>query len=247
MPLVSVVIPCRNEEENIAETLLGIQKEFERNKIEYEIVVVNDGSTDNTEAVIRKLGQSDARIRLVSNNPPHGIGNAIKCGLDEYKGDYVIVAMADASDDPKDMVSFVREIQKGFDCCFGSRWQNGAIVKNYPRFKFILNRLTNCFISLIFKCRYTDVTNAFKCYSRETIEGIKPIMSHHFNVTVELPLKAIVRGYRYSVISTNWRGRKYGVSNLCIQEMGSRYLFIMLYLWLEKMLSKGDYRKRQKK
>ncbi len=244
MPLVSVVIPCRNEQDNITDTVLGIQKEFEQNSVDYEVIIVNDGSTDNTENIVKGLSRANRRIRLIKNDPPYGIGNAIKRGLNEYKGEFVITAMADASDDPKDMVSYVREVQKGYDCCFGSRWQKGALVENYPRFKLLINRLANFVISVIFGLRYNDVTNAFKCYSRETIEGIKPILSHHFNVTIELPLKAIIRGYHYAVVVTNWRGRKRGFSSLAIKEMGSRYLFIMLYLWLEKTLSKGDYRRK---
>ena len=159
----------------------------------------------------------------------------------------MIIAMADASDDPRDMVRYLQEIQKGFDCCFGSRWQKGAKVQNYPVLKYFLNRLANLVIKVVFGLRYNDVTNAFKCYSHETIEGIKPVLSHHFNVTIELPLKAIIRGYRYTVTPTNWRSRQRGASSLKIKEMGSRYLFIMLYIWFEKVLSKGDYRKRQEK
>lgn len=74
-----------------------------------------------------------------------------------------------------------------------------------------------------------------------TIRGIQPIISHHFNITVELPLKAIIRGYSFTTIPITWENRKHGMSKLKIKEMGSRYLFIILYLWLEKYLSKGDY------
>jgi dolichol-phosphate mannosyltransferase len=118
----------------------------------------------------------------------------------------------------------------------------GAKVVDYPWFKLVLNRGANAFIALLFGVRYYDMTNAFKCYRREVIEGVRPILSHHFNITVELPLKAIVRGYSWTVIPTSWYNRKGGVSKFKIKEMGSRYLFIVLYAMIEKLLSRGDYR-----
>jgi dolichol-phosphate mannosyltransferase len=76
------------------------------------------------------------------------------------------------------------------------------------------------------------------------IEGVQPLLSNHFNLTVELPLKAVVRGYSYAILPTSWRGRTAGRSKLDLREMGSRYLFIVLYVFLESHLSRGDYRQR---
>ena len=95
----------------------------------------------------------------------------------------------------------------------------------------------------LFGIRNNDITNAFKCYRKEVIEGISPIISPHFNLTVELPLKAIVRGYTYATIPISWSNRVSGISKLKLKEMGSRYLFIVLYIFLEKMLTKKDYRR----
>jgi len=239
--MISIIIPARDEEENIEGTVSGIREVFDKAKISFEILIVNDGSTDATVKVVGEIQDKDSRIRLINNDPPYGIGNAIKKGLDEFKGDYVIVAMADASDDPEDMVAYVREIEKGADCCFGNRWAGKNLVEGYPKHKLILNRMANWIISFMFRFPYKDVTNAFKCYSKETIEGIRPILSHHFNITVELPLKAICRGYSYTVVPTRWSKRKKGKTNLKIEEMGSRYLFILLYVFLEKVLCRKDY------
>ncbi|HNU57260.1 MAG TPA: hypothetical protein PKN30_11780, partial [Flavobacteriales bacterium] len=79
---------------------------------------------------------------------------------------------------------------------------------------------------------------------RSTVEGLKPFLSPHFNLTLELPLKAIVRGYTYTVLPNSWRNRKTGESKLRIKEMGSRYFFIMLYCLIEKYFSRGDFKKR---
>jgi len=244
MSLISVVIPARNEAKNVKETIEGIVREFKKNNIQYEIIVVNDNSTDETTQVVSDLINTDSSIRLLNGKEPFGFGNAIKRGLNEFTGDYVIITMADSSDDPKDMVRYVEEMKKGKDCCFGSRWDKEAFVSGYPWVKLVLNRMANWFIRILFGLPYNDVTNAFKGYSKEAIDGIKPILSHHFNVTVELPLKAIIRGYSYQVIPTDWHERRKGETSFKIQEMGSRYLFIILYIFLEKLLCKRDYQKR---
>jgi len=116
-------------------------------------------------------------------------------------------------------------------------------VHDYPKVKLILNRLVNLGIRALFRHGYNDTTNAFKAYRREVIQHIQPLVSNHFNLTVEMPLKAIVRGQSYAVVPISWRNRAYGVSKLKLQEMGSRYLFIVLYVFLEHHLSRGDYRR----
>ncbi len=246
MNLVSVIIPAKNEVQNIESTVHAIRKAFRDAQIEYDIIVVNDGSTDGTGKKIKALAEIDPAVRLIRNRPPYGFGYAIRKGLNNYKGDIVMIVMADASDDPLDMVKYVREVQAGADCCFGTRWHKEAKVDNYPKVKYFLNRWVNGWINFFFGLGYNDTTNAFKCYSKECIEGIKPIMSRHFNITVEMPLKAVVRGYNYSVVPTNWYDRTKGTSKLKLKEMGSRYLFIVIYVFLERLLCGNDYKKGQK-
>jgi len=151
--------------------------------------------------------------------------------------------MADISDSPVDLVNYYRKMQEGYDCVFGSRFIKGSRVIDYPAHKLILNRLGNMLTMALFAIKYNDVTNAFKLYRKEVINGVKPLLSHHFNLTVEIPLKAIIRGYSYCVVPNSWTNRKKGFSKFKIKELGSRYLFIILYCLLEKWLSMGDYRK----
>ena len=241
--MISVVIPAHNEEGSIAPTLRAVAETLTAERIAFEIVVVDDHSTDRTAACVAEVAQAWPTVRCVPNQRRNGFGNAIHTGLDAFRGDAVCIVMADASDDPKDIVRYWRAIERGFDCAFGSRFTREATVVEYPPLKLFLNRVANGFVALLFGMRYNDVTNAFKCYRREVIDGVRPILSHHFNITVELPLKAIVRGYSWTVIPTNWYNRKEGVSKFKIKEMGSRYLFIVLYALIEKWLSRGDYRR----
>ena len=152
--------------------------------------------------------------------------------------------MADGSDDPADLVKYHAKLQEGYDCVFGSRFIAGSRLIDYPTHKLIINRLANLFISFLFQLRYNDVTNAFKCYRRTVIAGLEPMLAHHFNLTVELPLKAIIRGYSFAIVPISWTNRTSGVSKLKIREMGSRYLFIVLYCFIERLLSRGDYRQK---
>ncbi len=239
---LSVIIPAHNEEESIESTLLDIHRELENEDIKNEIIVVNDKSTDNTLLILEKLAKKFANLKVIDRKPPYGFGRAVKEGLDNFSGDVVTIVMGDASDDPKDIVRYFRKIKEGYDCAFGSRFIKGSVVKDYPMHKLIVNRIANTFIRCLFLIRYNDVTNAFKAYRREVIESIKPIQAIHFNITVELPLKAIARGYSYSIVPINWYGRTSRVSKLKIKEMGRKYLFTVLYVWLEKLLLKDDIR-----
>lgn len=244
MKKLSIVIPCHNEESTIEETIVEFHQELKKENISHEIVVVNDNSTDGSEVILARLSKKISEVKYVNNTPPNGFGFAVRCGLNHFTGDYVAIVMADMSDRPVDLVSYFRKTEEGYDCVFGSRFMKGGKTVDYPLFKMILNRFTNNIIRLLFGIKYNDVTNAFKLFSKETIGGLKPFLSHHFNLTVELPLKAIVRGYSYAVVPNQWTNRKESESKLKIKEMGSRYFFIILYCLLEKLLSRGDYKKR---
>ena len=242
--MLSIVIPAHNEQDTVEPTLLALAERLEAERIAFEIVVVDDHSTDRTSEVVAGVTARWPQVRCVPNPRRNGFGNAIHSGLDVFAGDAVCIVMADASDDPGDVVAYWRAIERGYDCAFGSRFMRGADVVEYPWLKLALNRLANLFVAVLMGIRYNDVTNAFKCYRREVIDGVRPILSHHFNITVELPLKAIVRGYSWTVVPTSWYNRKGGVSKFKIKEMGSRYLFIVFYSLIEKWLSRGDYVRR---
>jgi dolichol-phosphate mannosyltransferase len=239
---LSVVIPAHNELGSISDTVKKLANLLSSEDIDHEILVINDSSTDATESVLMVLQEQIPSVRYLNNTKPSGFGLAVRKGLDCFAGDAVAVFMADGSDSPEDLVRFFRTmVNENVDCVFGSRFISGSKVIDYPPLKLILNRFANLAIQIAFGLRYNDVTNAFKLYRRPVIAGLHPILSHHFNLTVELPLKAIVRGYSYRVVSNSWTNRKSGISKLKIKEMGSRYLFIMIYCFIEKWLSRGDY------
>ena len=238
---LSIIIPAHNEEGAIITALESVSSALNANNIDYELVVVNDHSSDATGALLKQWQGKNSRLMIVDNDYPNGFGFAVRKGLDVFTGDAVAVVMADSSDSPEDIVKYYHKLEEGYDCVYGSRFIAGSRIIDYPVHKLLLNRLANWFIKILFGIKHNDITNAFKAYRRNVIDGIRPFLSHHFNLTVEMPLKAIVRGFSFATVPISWTNRKTGISKLKIKEMGSRYLFIVLYVWLEKHLSRGDY------
>jgi dolichol-phosphate mannosyltransferase len=244
LQLFSVIIPARNEEGCIASTVKHLNLELTLRGVPHEIVVVDDHSTDNTWSLLQKVASEIPVLRPMQNAGEGGFGRAIAFGLDQMRGDAAVIMMADESDDCRDVVRYWNKLNEGYDCVFGSRFIKGGGVIDYPTVKLWVNRLANGFLRFLFNIKLNDTTNAFKAYRKVVIDGCRPLIAPHFNLTVELPLKAIVRGYSWTVMPITWRNRRTGEAKLKITEMGSRYLFICLYIWLEKYFSRGDYRKR---
>ncbi|MGH8018816.1 MAG: glycosyltransferase family 2 protein [Opitutaceae bacterium] len=243
LQLLSVVIPARDEEGCIASTVEHLRLELRLQGVPHEIVVVDDGSRDRTWEILHGLTQTIPELKPTQNTGAHGFGRAIIWGLNHAQGDAVVTMMADESDDCRDVVRYWQLLNEGWECVLGSRFIKGGGVIDYPRHKLFFNRLANFFIRMMFRIPLNDTTNAFKAYRKSVIDGCRPLMAPHFNLTVEIPLKAIVRGYRWTVMPITWRNRRTGEAKLKIKEMGSRYFFICMYVWLEKYFSRGDYRR----
>lgn len=242
---LSVVIPAYNEQESLPLTIKSLYQTLKKYNIDHEIWVTNDNSKDNTLGVLNELSLEIPTLVFETNNGPNGFGYAIRYGLERFSGDCVAIFMADMSDDPEDLVKYYKTmVESNVDAVFGSRWIKGGFVIDYPKNKKIINRVANAIIRFVIRTKYNDATNSFKLYKRHTMHGLKPFLSPHFNLTIELSLKTIVRGYSYTVIPNSWTNRVYGISNLKIREMGSRYFFILMYCFLEKYFSKGDFKKK---
>lgn len=242
---LSLVIPAHNEEACIGRVIEELAIELAKEGISYEMVVVNDNSKDNTPKVVEGLSKKYPEVKLINRNPPNGFGRAIREGLNNITGDVVGIVMGDLSDEPKDVVRCFRKIQEGYDCVFGSRFMRGSKVKDYPLIKLVINRIANLFIQVMFLTKANDITNAFKFYKAGVIKAVTPLQSLYFNITVEIPLKAMVRGFSYVQIPINWYGRESGVSKLGIRQMGRKYLFMVLYVWLEKMLLRDEINRQR--
>ena len=231
--MLSIIIPVRDE----SESLKGIMKHYSRNltNLEYEILIVNDFSEDNTLEKAKKLFKNE-NFKILDNKKK-GLGGAINLGVKEARGEYIAIMMADYSDDINDLIKYHSLIKTGeFDAILGSRFMKKSKVLNYPLQKLVLNRVFNYFVCLIFWNSYNDYTNAFKIYKKKTLLEISPLISESFNIFLEIPLKIISRNYKYKIIPINWTGRMKGVSKFKIKELRSKYLLTLIYCFIEKNL-----------
>ncbi len=238
--LLSVVIPALNEERTLPSTLSSLTRALEAEGIPFEVILVNDCSTDRTAEVIREWMEADTRIRGVFRSPPPGFGRSVREGVEVVRGDVVIVFMADGSDDPRDAVACYRKIEEGYDCVFGSRFMRGSHVEQYPLLKLAVNRIVNRTIQVLFWCPFNDLTNAFKAYRTHVIRDCGPYRACHFNITIEMSLGALIRRYQIAQIPISWTGRTWGSSNLDIRDMGRRYLSTLLKVLAERFLIEDD-------
>ena len=241
--MLSIVMPAYNEAAVIADTVRALAAELDRQDFAYEILVVNDASRDATETVLIELEQSFPHLRHVTNPGPYGYGCAVRLGLAQFRGDAVVVAMADGSDAPGDVVAYFRKIQQGFDCAFGMRFGAGTRVEGYPRFKRLLNRAGNWLIARLVGSDYADFTNGFKCFSRAVIERMQPLVGAQFNLTIEMSMKAVLGGARFAVIPNSWVQREGGVSKFRLVQAGGLYLATIAYCLLQHRLARGGVRR----
>tara|TARA_X000000950_G_C13674442_1_gene561310 strand:- start:85 stop:798 length:714 start_codon:yes stop_codon:yes gene_type:complete len=232
--MLSILIPVRNE----SESLRDIAEYFSKNltNIIYEIIIINDFSDDDTLEKARTLFQDKKNFKVIDNKKK-GLGGAINLGIKEAQGINLVIMMADRSDDIKDLINYNNLMNSGnYDAILGSRFLPESIISEYPFRKLVLNRLFNYFVGLIFFNKYNDYTNAFKIYKKEVLMEIRPLISESFNIFLEIPLKIISRKYRYKIVPINWIGRKKGSSKFKIKELGAKYLFTLIYCFIEKNL-----------
>ena len=243
---INIIVPLKNEEKSIENLLNNLKPVISENNKKIVISLIDDHSTDQTWQVIQDYKKKLNFVKIYKNEYETGFGNALRFAIDQNQEDAVIIFMGDCSDDPKDITEYIKYLDEGYDCVFGSRFISGSKLNDYPLLKLIFNRLANNFIRILFLIKYNDITNAFKAYKSKVLETCKPITSHHFNINAELSLKSINRGFKYKVIPISWTNRKKGISKFHIKEMKNRYFFTVLYVFLEKILIKKDIYKDEK-
>lgn len=239
-PLLSVCIPAHNEEGNIPRTLEIISKVLEEHQVPYEFVIANDNSSDGTEAVIREKMDQGMPICLINRTKPGGFGRAIRSCLHNFSGDFVVIVMADCSDEPLDIVKYYDLMNQGYDAVFGSRFVEGSVVKDYPRVKLIANRIGNHLIRRMFRTHHNDLTNAFKGFRANAIRSLMPLYSSHFNITIEISIGLLIRNFKIATVPINWYGRTWGQANFRIRELGRRYFATLIKLYAEWIFIRDD-------
>ena len=231
---LTVLIPIRDEEENIKIISNEILNNIDCKN--FELLFVNDFSQDASENELKKLTDKHPQIKYI-NNDKRGLGGAINSGINNSAGKFICIMMSDSSDTVEDLNKYYEVINSDdLDAVFGSRFIKGGKVVEYPKLKYFLNRLGNLLAKLLLWTDLNDFTNGFKIYKKDTLLGLYPLVSEGFNIFFELPLKTIIRGYKYKIIPISYYNRTVGEAKFKIQELGSKYLFTLLYCFLEKIL-----------
>ncbi len=242
---ISIIIPVYNEELLIKSTIENIHSSLNRLSIIHEIIVIYDTCQDNTESILKNLQKNNSYLTVEKNKGLKGFGNSIQHGIEIARGEYVVLMMGDGCDDPEDLIRYYKKAEEGFDAVFGNRFMRGGSIIDYPLFKLLLNRLINFIICVLFYTTYSDTTNAFKLYRRNVILKLKPYVSVHYNITVELPIKIMTRGFNYAVLPNSWKNKSGLLTRLKVTKMANRYWFSILYCLLEKLFLGVDYKKNE--
>ena len=243
---VNIIVPLKNEEKGIKNLIEKLTPVLDRIEKKINISLIDDYSSDQTWNILKQYEEKINYVKVYKNENATGFGNALKVGIDKNLDDAIIVFMGDCSDDPNNIIDYIKYLDEGYDCVFGSRFIKGSKLNDYPLVKLIFNRLANNFIRILFFIKYNDITNAFKAYKKKVLDECNPIISQHFNINAELSLKAINRDFKYKVIPISWTNRSVGVSKFNIKEMSTRYFFTILYILLEKILLRKDLYKDKK-
>ncbi|MHA1684443.1 MAG: glycosyltransferase family 2 protein [Promethearchaeota archaeon] len=219
----SIVIPAFNEEQSLRFCLMRIKRALVGD--DFEIIVVNDGSTDGMVDSISSL--VDGELVTLVNRPvgDNGFGKAIRAGLNAASGDYVVIVMADSSEDPADIKKMIRVASwKQYDMIVGTRFDKKSKVIGYPALKLVANRLFNYLAAVVLRIPFRDLSNAFKMYKKSIIDQME-ITSEGFDITIELPIKAaLLARDKIGVISNKWYGRNRGSPKWKLFKDGILYL-----------------------
>lgn len=225
--MLTIVIPARNEEGIILKTLQEINAKV---VIPYEVVVVNDGSTDKTEEVVRAFGRKHRNVRIISTKEgAHGFANALKLGSGEARGDRVVPVMADLCDDPKTINLMYKKLEEGWDIVCGSRYIQGAGKEGGPKLQGFLSRLVSLSLHYLTGVPTKDVSNAFKMYRKKILRNVKFNPRAGVEASMKITLQAYFADARITDVPTHWVGRKVGKSKFKLLQRAPRYLRI--YLW----------------
>ena len=232
--MLSIIVPVRNESENLNEIFHYFLKNLK--DLKFEVLIINDFSEDDTFLKAEHLSKEFDEFKVI-NNDKKGLGGAINLGIRSSSGSNIAIMMADQSDSIDDLKKYNSILNsQNLDAVLGSRFLQDSKITGYPMGKLILNRIFNKFVSLIFWNKFNDYTNAFKIYKKKILLEIMPLISEDFNIFLEIPLKIISRNYKYEVIPISWDGRKKGKSKFRIKELRSKYLFTLIYCFIEKNL-----------
>jgi len=221
-PVLTIVIPVYNEAENITPVLRGLAAQVKAAPIETLIVYDFDG--DSTVPVVQRLQPEFPALRLQRNDLGRGVLNAIRAGFQAARAPYVLVMMADGSDEPQAIDGMLQRAQAGADVVAGSRYVRGGGQRGGPRLKRSLSRLAGLSLHTLHRLPIHDATSNFRLYSRRLLDRVTIQSTAGFELALELTVKAHRLGMRVEEVPTVWHDRTAGQSRFQLWKWMPHYL-----------------------
>lgn len=219
--VLSVVVPVYMEGAAVEPVLRSLASAV---STAHEILVIYDFDDDPTAPVVAALSRELPTIRGHRNDLGPGVLNALKAGLDASEGRYVVVSMADGSDEPALIDQMVRLAEQGADIVAASRYMRGGRQVGGPRLKGLMSRIAGLSLHHLAGVRTHDATNNFKLYSRRFLDDVTIESAAGFELALELTVKATIAGRRVEEIPATWRDRASGSSNFRLRQWLPHYL-----------------------
>lgn len=220
-PLVSFVIPVYNEPDNITATLESITEHV---SFEHQVLICYDMDEDTTVPVVRALQAAMPNVELVRNDIGRGVLNAMKAGMAEASAPYVIVSMADGSDDYRVADAMVALARSGADVVAASRYMRGGCQIGGPRLKGLMSRVAGVSLYWLGGVGTHDATNNYKLYSGEFLHSVEIESEGGFELAIELTVKATLAGRTVREVPATWRDRSAGKSRFKLRAWLPHYL-----------------------
>lgn len=211
--MISIIIPCYNEEENLRTYKKELFPHLDKLKTKYEIILVNDGSKDNTLKEIEKLKKENKNIKIVSYQPNGGLGYAVKQGIKAAEGDLTVTLDSDLTFHPTLILDLLKRYKKGdIDCVIGSPTLAGY-DKSVPFYRIFLSKGANMLYWIILGKKITAVSPIFRLYKTEKIKNLD-LESNKFEINSEILFKLLKNKCKVAEIPATLTVRKHGVSKL---------------------------------
>jgi len=220
-PVLSVVMPVFKEGDAVEPVLRALTSAIAE---PHEILVVYDFDEDPTVPVIDRLAAELPTVRGLRNDLGRGVLNAMKAGLAASSGAYVLISMADGSDEPHVVDSMVMLARDGADVVSASRYMRGGRQIGGPPFKRLMSRTAGLTLHWFAGVPTHDPTNNFKLYSRRFLDTVTIESTAGFELALELTVKATIAGRRVAEVPTTWRDRTAGQSNFKLRQWLPHYL-----------------------
>jgi len=218
---LSVVVPVYREGEAVEPVLRALTAGV---RTPHEILVVYDFDEDPTVPVIDRLSPELPAVRGLRNDLGRGVLNAMKAGIAASRGSYVLISMADGSDEPAIVDPMVELARDGADVVAASRYMPGGHQIGGPRLKRLMSRTAGLSLHWFAGVPVHDPTNNFKLYSRRFLDSVTIESTAGFELALELTVKATAAGRRVEEVPTTWRDRTAGQSNFKLRKWLPHYL-----------------------